>query len=49
MRTPHLFLGPDAAHAFQLGVVVDIIIGLTSLGMLYLSGTIPLWIAGYGR
>ncbi|WP_254274558.1 hypothetical protein [Haloarcula marina] len=39
--------GPDAAHAFSLGLKAGAIVGLVTIGALYWFGIIELLFAGY--
>jgi len=39
--------GPAAAEAFHLGTLVGAVIGLSVIGLLYVTGTITAMLAGY--
>lgn len=39
--------GPDATHAFRLGLAVATLAGLVPIGVLYTQGTLPLPMLGF--
>ena len=47
MTTARPSPGPDAAHAFRLGILAGGIVGLAVAGLLYWTGALTLFAFGY--